>query len=468
MRIKDLLLPANLAALAPEFVSAGAIANSGTGTTITILNTPMPEFLEAGNLLIAVFTNRTINITNGIDGPNSSGLVGWTQLGVYSSPTAGEFGLLDVWYKISTGGETVIPYVTYLNSSSNIKIARVYQFRNVGGIVATGFNSGKYQAGTISPINLTTTVRKSLAVSFMMGITNGTLATYAGATGGTWTEPVAEYTTSLQNGSRLGMNIAAMPTPGTISGGSMSGSTSNVSFSFILTPKTNSKAAPYTDPGAPRFINKGAAVFRVGPGSVSPAYPGSITAGNLLIMTCVSRSGSTSTSGNVTSPPTGFTFLGQQHGFGANYQTISIYYKLATGSEAGTQAVSMNAAGSYACGAQIYQFTASTIASFTAATGADLTGIITQPAITGTRAHLVVIFTSIAFGITNAGNWSAISGGQGTNGIAADALAASTTATGLGLAWQMSLGTPNGSLTGTCSIGPGSGPCLTLGFRLAA
>lgn len=356
MRIKDLLISSEVAILTPEFVSAGAPVNGGSGTTDRILNIPMPPFLEAGNLLVAVFTNRTIMVTNGINSGLSTDLAEWTQLGVFASSTAGEFGLLDVWYKFSNGSEPTIPVVYYLNGSSNVKTARVYQFRNVGTIEGGGFAAGKYQATTISPISLTTTRPKSLAVSFTIGISSGTLGAYAGATGGTWTEPVEEYSTTVQNGTRTGINIADMPTIGTISGGSMAASSNNASFSFILGPSMKSRVVPIRSlEGQVAYVNSNTGV---GTGAASTntisgiAYPGAMTVGNLLLLICTNRDRT-----NVpVSPPAGWLpFLLWNPNPSNNM--IDIFYRIVDGSESGTISIVYPVTDTKTKTAQMYQFT---------------------------------------------------------------------------------------------------------------
>lgn len=114
----------------------------------------------------------------------------------------------------------------------------------------------------------------------------------------------------------------------------------------------------------PEFIEKG--TYNEGTGATAtPAYPGSIVAGDLLVMMAVSDQAG-GTVGNI-STPAGWTFLKSQIIRNGSFTIVGearLFYKRATGAEAGTVNVTRSGSngGSYYFGAQIYQVSSNNIA----------------------------------------------------------------------------------------------------------
>ncbi len=79
---------------------------------------------------------------------------------------------------------------------------------------------------TISAQPVTTADVNRLAVSFVFDTYSNTLAAFSGSSGGTWVEPVLEYTTTTSSRGGVQLQTATMTSAGTISGGSYSISTS--------------------------------------------------------------------------------------------------------------------------------------------------------------------------------------------------------------------------------------------------
>jgi hypothetical protein len=86
------------------------------------------------------------------------------------------------------------------------------------------------------------------------------------------------------------------------------------------------------------------------------AYPAAVTAGNLLVLTCVSKY-----SPNLPSTPDGFTFLARKTGgagaagVGSGLATISMYYRIATGAEDGS-GITLSLASGNVIHASIHQY----------------------------------------------------------------------------------------------------------------
>lgn len=206
-----------------EFVNAAAAVDSGSGTTSVINGVGYPANMVPGNLLLLVCTNRAPTVAFIPSG--------WTSL--FSDTDTDRY--LGIFYRFVTGTESGTFQVAYEAASSNVKIARVYQYKNVRSVSFTESGGKTASLTTATHADLTATDPLSLAVSHTMSYSAAAQGTFSGATGGTWSEPVADYVTSTQNGSSLGTQIATLANPGTISGGSMA-LVNNLTRAFVLRP----------------------------------------------------------------------------------------------------------------------------------------------------------------------------------------------------------------------------------------
>jgi hypothetical protein len=212
------------------YVSSGA-GVSGTGGS---LNVAYPASFAANDLFLVQVTIR--DTTNLPTMPS-----GWNLL--YGPDSTGT-GRQWIYYKFATGAESGTISTTF--GGSNLKIARIYDFRNVAPTSFTegtsfGFNAG---SSTILAQSVTTIDVNRLAVSFVFDTYSNSLSSFSGSLGGTWTEPVLEYTTTTSSRGGVQLQTAVMPSAGTISGGSTNIVTSASwgvrAFALIPSPATAS------------------------------------------------------------------------------------------------------------------------------------------------------------------------------------------------------------------------------------
>lgn len=102
-------------------------------------------------------------------------------------------------------------------------------------------------------------------------------------------------------------------------------------------------------PPMPAFIDAGAGTAGSGGGTISPAYPAAIVAGQFLVLHLFLGDSGTPTAAT----PAGWT-LADALPAGSSYKQW-LFWKVATGSESGTQAVTVSA--NIAQAARIYRFT---------------------------------------------------------------------------------------------------------------
>lgn len=203
-----------------EFISAGSGANSGLGVSSTV-SPSYPAVIIPGSLLLIVCTDRASNSYTFSDG-----------FSVYGDFT-GVNRCVSIGYKIADGSESGTVTGSSGIATSNVKLGRIFQFRNTS--MPPESIGQTESAGTATQSSLTSTKTLSLAVSFIFSYSFVSIGTYTGATGGTWSEPIAEYGVSFGNASTIGMNVATLPAIGTISGGSMSVA-NNLTVNFVLNP----------------------------------------------------------------------------------------------------------------------------------------------------------------------------------------------------------------------------------------
>jgi hypothetical protein len=100
-------------------------------------------------------------------------------------------------------------------------MARIYRYRGTR-TNANPFEAGNTSVGTgttISQPSVTTAGVNRLAVAYVFVSNDNALDAFVSATGGTWSESVAEYTTTLGNDGAIQAQQATRLTAGTISGG---------------------------------------------------------------------------------------------------------------------------------------------------------------------------------------------------------------------------------------------------------
>jgi hypothetical protein len=123
-----------------------------------------------------------------------------------------------IYYRFATGSESGT--ITVAIGGSNAKIARMYAFRNVAPSSFTegaGFRSG--YDDVILAQSVTTNGNGRLVVSFVFVDTDESLGSFAGESGGDWTE-AAEFATTAGSNGCVQLQTATMTNAGTISGGS--------------------------------------------------------------------------------------------------------------------------------------------------------------------------------------------------------------------------------------------------------
>jgi hypothetical protein len=187
------------------FVSAG----TGSGTTTNPTPT-YPTGLQANDLLLVQVTVRDTSNT-----PTTP--TGFTLL--YGPDSTSSTGRQWIYYKFTTGTESGTVTVTI--GGSNCKIARMYAFRNVALSSFTeggGFGSGNSRY--ISAQSVTTSDTGRLAISFVFVTNDNSVGSFAGETGGDWTEAVSEFITTAGSNGCVQLQSATMSSAGTISGGS--------------------------------------------------------------------------------------------------------------------------------------------------------------------------------------------------------------------------------------------------------
>ena len=121
--------------------------------------------------------------------------------------------------------------ITGANSGADDIYVRAYEFTNVatGTTLAEHLGAGTGDtlppngctSTTVADVGVTTTAADRLALNFVALADDAMgLAAFAGETGGDWTLATAIYETATGTDATLGLMIAAMPSAGTINGGS--------------------------------------------------------------------------------------------------------------------------------------------------------------------------------------------------------------------------------------------------------
>jgi hypothetical protein len=124
--------------------------------------------------------------------------------------------------RIDTGSLSGTVTLTVSGSAVTTR-ARIYRFR--GTATSSYTESGSYLEAADASIEIpsvTTSAADGLAVAFVHIADDNAVASATGETGGDYTEAVAEYLTTTGNDGCLQLQIAAMASAGTISGGIIS------------------------------------------------------------------------------------------------------------------------------------------------------------------------------------------------------------------------------------------------------
>ena len=223
---------------APTFVTAGA-GETDAGGAWTYGSWAATS--AVGNLLIAhLLQDGTTNgaVTGVAGSSNMESLAGveatWTQLIGGNADGSFPIGSAAAGRQFLFLGRSRAaasnPTFAGANSSTDDLYYRGYEFTNVfpGTTIATVLENGTAgstpngaaTSTTVADTGVTTLGADRLALNFV-GITDDAsgLAAFAGETGGDWTLATAIYETATGTDATLGLMQAAMPTAGTINGG---------------------------------------------------------------------------------------------------------------------------------------------------------------------------------------------------------------------------------------------------------
>jgi len=211
---------------APVFDSAGTGANSGT----TTVNVPYPATVAANDLLVLHHIMRD-------SGHTVTTPLGWDVVQTTMDNGFTIFGTLLA--KVAAGTESGTLAVNITGGGSQT-IARMYRFTgNATSSYYEGLsNSGVGDASaTVTDAGVTTLGADRLACNFVATSGDTAIGNFTGETGGDWTEAVAEF--SVTGDGQVQLQTAAMPTTGTINGGTLtSGGGQYLVFGLALTPGT--------------------------------------------------------------------------------------------------------------------------------------------------------------------------------------------------------------------------------------
>lgn len=440
MRIKDFLLPSARIDL-PKVVEAKmvTIANGvASPGSITFARAP-----KAKEIIVIFFTANT---------GNSPGTpAGFIQYQLVFQSSRNNW----CYYRVCDGSESATVGLPFTGTSD---------FKEVYGIMVSGFRSFGGIRTRNDTASLSTPQNVLVATADVSAATVVMCVTQFSNPGRAVTSVSNGFATAIQGANQksfLTYKEVNSADPALNCTFAYTGGTTAVLSNWIELVGS-AKYSDYKDLRRPTFINKGTPVFRINTGAVAIAYPAAIVAGNLLVMVAVSRQGNVGSGATVT--PAGWTQIAFAYGSAANFTSINIFTKVATGAETGTETISnINTGSGYAAGGQMYQFSNANVSNVVISPSAGTpAGQITPPTIPGTKASLAVIFTTCNLDSPYAGPWTNVTGGN----IASDNVLRSSTSTGLGLGWQLNIGWPDGNLSGTCVMFVGAGAALSAGFRL--
>ena len=202
---------------APAFSAAGA--GVGTETSGAALTPACPATVNAGDLLIC-----QTHWEGGSTAPSTP--AGWTAASTNPVTVGATAFRAYVFGLIAAGTEGGTTINLGAPANANMRHAIVYRFTGVrndvianvwGGFASTSDNN---TTATVTDAGVTTPEADCLAVNLIFVNDDNPLVAFTGMTGGTWTEPVAEYTNAATTPDvALGINVATMASAGTIDGG---------------------------------------------------------------------------------------------------------------------------------------------------------------------------------------------------------------------------------------------------------
>jgi hypothetical protein len=353
-----------------------------------------------------------------------------------------------------TGSESGDLSVTFAAGSAQ-KTARMYAFANDSGAAVEDVDVTLSTTATVTMPAVTAAGIRRLAVAFVGADDDNAIAAGTGATGGTWTEPVAEYlggtTTMVQ------LQTAALPAGGTISGGSavMANDDETIVTSFAIVgtglggdePGDGAIAAALTASGVSAALSAsaGAASAAATPAGVSAALAAS--AGSISGALTVSGAGQAAFAG-AGAIPAALDAAGASSALAASAGSVAC-----TASVSGTSSALAASAGTVSCEA-----VALGTSDATAASVGSIAGVLTasgagQSAYAGdgtASASLVAAGVSSALA-ASAGSVSAIltpAAAGSSLAAGAGAIALASTAAGTSAATAASVG----AISAACTV----------------
>lgn len=194
----------------PVFGAAGTGAATTSSSSISV---PYPASIEAGDLLIL----QVLNWSSGGSGITTPS--GWTQIGAGHQGSGGEHR---AYYKAAVGTESGSLSVSTNSGGSIGSYGRMYRFdsaANIGTVIeAAAVGTGS--TAVIADTGVITTGDNRVAVNLVALKDNLAIGAFTGATGGTWAEATAEFTSATGQDACLQIQIADMAAAATINGGS--------------------------------------------------------------------------------------------------------------------------------------------------------------------------------------------------------------------------------------------------------
>jgi hypothetical protein len=206
------LLFAALPAWSDVSFQEAAAGSGSTGTSGKNCDLPTTD-LAAGDLFLMHFGYRSSGLT-----PQTPD--GWTLLFGPDSFSTSVFHY--TFGRIATGSESGQVAVITNGDTATLKVCRVYRFR--GTATSNYTESATHASGgtdTVTAPAVTTSEDGGMAVALVyIGDDDSAIGEFSGESGGEWDEVVEEYATSSGADALLQIQIAAMASAGTITGGS--------------------------------------------------------------------------------------------------------------------------------------------------------------------------------------------------------------------------------------------------------
>lgn len=214
-----------------SFQEAGAGVSRGSTGTLT------PAFPVTGLAADDIFIlHVSISSATGVV---DTAVTGFTHINSYQIGSA-DTGEHAVFWKRATGSESGNATVSFSTDVAVVKTARMYRFRGciASGTPYEGLGNAQANSATLADQSVTSTGANRLAVNLYTINDDNAVDAFTGQTGGTWVEPVAEFTTLDGNDSCLGIQTAQLVSAGTINGGSftMAGADPFSIVGFALIP----------------------------------------------------------------------------------------------------------------------------------------------------------------------------------------------------------------------------------------